>query len=99
VHQTILMGAVEMQSTILPVEHQADFETFRQGVYRIQCLASDLHTIAHKVARHSDCPFYDDPQAGIKRLFAAGEDVRDEMAAKLAGTTVVDYIAKMSEEG
>jgi len=95
-HEVILRGGVETQSRILPIELQADFETFEQHVQRIMCLVGDLHTIAHMVARREDCPFGDSPMSGVMSLFSDGEEIRDEMAAAIAGTTVEAYIKELN---
>jgi len=88
VARTILLGSIACQPQHLPIEYAADYEHFREHVGKLHKLSSDLHGIFHAVAHHPDCPFGDNPRSWFLTQLCAGEELRDEMAAELAGTTV-----------
>jgi hypothetical protein len=97
--ELVLRRGVETQPLNTPPELQADFETFAQHVRRVQELIGDLHTLFHGVALHPDCPYGDNPLGGVHRLNAAGEELRERLAAEVAGTTLDAQISKTLTRG
>jgi hypothetical protein len=93
IHQTILRGAVHCQPMNTPPDLVADFEVFSEHLDRLSRLGSDLHSIFHEVARDESCPFYDNPRAWVLMKASEGEEVRERMAAELAGTTLEAQIS------
>lgn len=92
IHRLILMKSVNFQPLNIPMEHEHDLDEFTEDVDKIRSLCSDLHSIFHEVARHEDCPYLDNPLAPMHILYARGEEVREQMAAELAGTTLEEQL-------
>lgn len=72
-HLAILKHAITMLPVTAP---PADFETMEEHHRRLQDLQSDLHDVFHSVGHLGGS---DSPLTGIRKLYAQGEEEREQM--------------------
>lgn len=86
--EIVLHKGVASQPLNTPPELQADFETFEEHIRRVRSLFGELHDLFHSVGTDRDCPFGDSPLSGVRMFANRGEELRERLAARAAGTTL-----------
>lgn len=79
IHETILLEGIVTQPSTLPLQDVTDFEHMHEHVRHLDTLCFDLHSLFHEAAEREDYPHHDDPRAPLLRLYAEGEDLREQM--------------------